>query len=207
MAQFPDAEADILVLVNSMVAGYAAHAADFPSSDAVSLTAALGTYNTAKIAQVDALAVAQVATEAKNVELNALEELMRDELKKSEVDVGSDSEKLEYIGWGPKAQPTSAVPPGQPRNLDPVIQGPGTLFLDWKSAARGSGGTVRTYVIERRAEPAGGGEFGEWAQVGIALETETTLIDQPRGVQLEYRVKGVNSGGESVPSNTAAVVL
>ena len=207
MAQFPKAEADVVALANAMIAGYTAHAADFPSADALGLTTALGNYNTAKTAQIDALAAAQVATEAKNVQLDALEELMRDELKKSEVDVGDDSEKLEYIGWGPKAQPVSPVAPGQPRNLDPVIQGPGTLFLDWKSPAPGSGGAVRTYVIERRDEPSGGGEFGPWAQAGIALETEATLIDQPRGVQLEYRVKAINSGGESVPSNTAPVVL
>jgi len=211
MAQFPNAEADIVALANAMIAGYTAHPADFPSmdplTDLVALTTALGNYNAAKIAQVDALAAAQVSTETKDLKLDDLEDLMRDELKKSEVDVGSDSEKLEYIGWGPKAPPTPAVTPGQPRNLDPVIQGPGTLFLDWKPPARGSGGAVRTYVIERREQPAGGGEFGSWAQVGIALETETTLIDQPRGPQLEYRVKAVNAGGESVPSNTEAVVL
>jgi hypothetical protein len=211
MAQFPDAEADIVALASAMIAGYTAHPADFPSmdplTDLVALQAALSDYQTVKTAQTDALAAAQVATESKDLKLDDLEDLMRDELKKSEVDVGSDSEKLEYIGWGPKAPPTPAVTPGQPRNLDPVIQGPGTLFLDWKPPARGSGGTVRTYVIERREQPAGGGEFGSWAQVGIALETETTLIDQPRGPQLEYRVKAVNAGGESVPSNTEAVVL
>lgn len=211
MAQFPDAEADIVALASAMIAGYTAHPADFPSmdplTDLVALQAALSGYQTAKIAQTDALAAAQVSTETKELKLDDLEDLMRDELKKSEVDVGSDSEKLEYIGWGPKAPPTPAVTPGQPRNLDPVVQGPGTLFLDWKPPARGSGGTVRTYVIERREQPAGGGEFGSWAQVGIALETETTLMDQPRGPQLEYRIKAVNAGGESIPSNTAAVVL
>ena len=207
MAQFPKAEADIAALANAMVAGYGAHAADFPSADAVTLTTMLTNYNIAKTAQVDALAAAQVATETKNLRLGALENVMQDELKKSEVDVGSDSEKLEYIGWGPKAPPSPAETPGQPRNLDPVVQGAGTLFLDWKAPARGSGGTVRTYIIERREQPAGGGEFGSWSQVGIALETETTLTDQPRGPQLEYRVKAVNAGGESVPSNTAAVVL
>jgi len=211
MAQFPKAEADVVALANAMIAGYTAHPADFPSmdplTDLVALQTALTDYSTAKTAQVDALAVAQVATETKNLRLDELEERMRDELKKSEVDVGSDSEKLEYIGWGPKAPPTPADPPGQPRNLDPVVQGPGTLFLDWKPPARGSGGAVRTYVIERREQPVGGGAFGSWAQVGIALETESTLIDQPRGPQLEYRVKAVNAGGESVPSNTAAVVL
>jgi len=211
MAQFPDAEADVVALASAMIAGYTAHPADFPSmdplTDLVALQAALSGYQTAKIAQTDALAAAQVSTETKELKLDDLEDLMRDELKKSEVDVGSDSEKLEYIGWGPKAPPTPAVTPGQPRNLDPVVQGPGTLFLDWKPPARGSGGTVRTYVIERREQPAGGGEFGSWAQVGIALETETTLMDQPRGPQLEYRIKAVNAGGESIPSNTAAVVL
>ena len=29
----------------------------------------------------------------------------------------------------------------------------------------------------------------------------------PRGPQLEYRVKAVNVGGESIPSNTVAIVL
>ncbi len=211
MATFPNAEADIVALASAMIAGYTAHPADFPSmdplTDLVALQAALSGYQTAKIAQTDALAAAQVSTETKDLKIDDLEDLMRDELKKSEVDVGSDSEKLEYIGWGPKAPPTPAVTPGQPRNLEPVVQGPGTLFLDWKPPARGSGGTVRTYVIERREQPAGGGEFGSWAQVGIALETESTLMDQPRGPQLEYRVKAVNAGGESVPSNTVAVVL
>jgi len=54
---------------------------------------------------------------------------------------------------------------------------------------------------------AGGGEFGSWAQVGIAIESETSLTNQPRGPQLEYRVKAVDVGGESIPSNTVAVVL
>ena len=207
MATFPKAEADVVALANAMVAGYGAHALDFPSSDAVGLTTALTDYNTTKTAQIDAEAAAQVATEAKNLKLDDLEELMRDELKKSEVDVGADSEKLEYIGWGPKAPPTPTDPPGQPRNLDPVSQGAGTLFLDWKAPVRGSGGPVRTYIIERRQQPAGGGEFGDWQQAGIAIESEVTLMNQPRGPQLEYRIKAINAGGESVPSNTAAVVL
>ncbi len=81
--------------------------------------------------------------------------------------------------------------------------GDDNLFLDWKSPARGSGATVRTYVIERREQPAGNCEFGSWAKIGIALETETTLSGQ----QLEYRIKAVNAGGESIPSNTTAVLL
>ena len=50
------------------------------------------------------------------------------------------------------------------------------------------------------SSPLFGGEFGSWSQVGIgiAIESEASFIDQPRGQQLEYRVKAVNIGSESV---------
>jgi len=209
MPKFPKREADILALVDAMIAGYAIHAADFPSHPVAPpwLTIKRAWYIATKKAQTEALAAAQVATDEKDAKLAALVELMKDELKKSEVDVGADSEKLEYIGWGPKAPPSPADPPGQPRNLDAAMQGAGTVLLDWKAPARGSGGQVRTYVIERREQTEAGGEFGDWQQACIALETESTLLNQPRGVQLEYRVKAINTGGESPPSNTVAVVL
>jgi hypothetical protein len=204
--KFPKRQADIEAMAVAMIVGYWNHAADFPSTDVDALSMAYTTYYNAKLAQTQALAAAQVATEQKDTKLAALIEKMKDELKKSEVDVGSDSEKLEYIGWGPKAPPSPADPPGQPRNLDAAMQGAGTILLDWKSPARGSGGNVRTYVIERREQPEGG-EFGNWRQVGMALETEVSLMNQPRGIQLEYRVKAINAGGESVPSNIVTVVL
>jgi len=207
MPKFPKRQADIEALALTMLAGYVAHIADFPSANKSGLFLALKGYREAQEADIDARAAAQVATEAKNLKLDDLEEKLRVELKKSEVDVGADSEKLEYIGWGPKAPPSPADPPGQPRNLDAVIQGTNTVLLDFKAPARGSGGNVRTYIIERRQQPEGGGEFGDWQQAGIALESETTLMNQPRGIQLEYHVKAINTGGESLPSNTVAVVL
>ena len=207
MPKFPKREADIEALALTMFTGYVAHVADFPSANKGGLFLALKAYRQAREADIDARAAAQVATEQKDAKLTALVDKMKAELNKSEVDVGSDSEKLEYIGWGPKALPSPAEPPGQPRNLDAAVQGAGTVLLDWKPPARGSGGRVRTYVIERRNQPEGGGEFGDWGQVGIAIESESTIMNQPRGVQLEYRVKAVNTGGESKPSNTVAVVL
>ena len=207
MPKFPKREADIEALALTMFTGYVAHVADFPSANKGELFLALKGYREAREADIDARAAAQVATEQKDVKLTALVELMKNELKKSEVDVADTPEKLEYIGWGPKAPPSPADPPGQPRNLDAVIQGTNTILLDWKAPARRSGGKVRTYVIERRQQPEGGGEFGDWQQVGIAIESESTIMNQPRGVQLEYRVKAVNTGGESVPSNSVAVVL
>ena len=64
--------------------------------------------------------------------------------------------------------------------LDPIIQGPGTLLLDWEPAA---GGTMHSYIVERR-EANKQGAFGDWDQVGVALETELQLTNQPRANSL-----------------------
>ena len=39
------------------------------------------------------------------------------------------------------------------------------------------------------------------------IHTEATLVAQPRGAELEYRIIAVNKAGESPPSNTVEVVL
>ena len=206
MPNFPKREADAIALADAMIAGYQSNAAVFPHADVPGLQALRTGYQTAKNAQVDAEAKALLMTEGKDEALVALEIQMKVQLRQSEVDTADDAQKLGLIGWGPKALAQPSNPPGQPRDLDPVIQGPTTLFLDWKPPAPGPGGRVRTYMIERR-EQVSGGAFNEWHQVAIALDSEITLTDQPRTVQLEFRVIAVNNGGNSVPSNTADVVL
>ena len=52
-----------------------------------------------------------------------------------------------------------------------------------------------------------GSSFGPWQQIGVSFEMETVITNQPRGTQLEYRIKSTNTTGESSPSNTVAVVL
>ena len=207
MPRFPTREPDVFMLANAMIEGYTTNPTIFTSADIPAMQTAFDEYHTAKADQVDKQGLAELATETKDHKLEALVDFMKTQLKQSEVDVAADPERLDLIGWGPKAPPQPSDPPGQPRNLDPVVQGPGTLFLDWKPAARGTGGTARSYIVERREEPPGGGAFNQWHQAGVALESELHLIDQPRNQQLEYRVIGINAGGQSVPSNTAPVVL
>ena len=43
--------------------------------------------------------------------------------------------------------------------------------------------------------------------VATAIETESTLVDQPKGAELEYRVIAINKSGEGSASNTVMVVL
>lgn len=210
MSTFPTKEAQVVVLAETMIAGYTAHPADFPSIDASAVSAlsgSLSNYQTDRNSQEDARAQAKIATVTKDGKLDALAELMKNDLKLSEVDVTDDPEKLAQIGWGPRQDPQPVVAPGQPANLHPVAEGQGMLWLAWDSPGTDTGGPVRNYIIERREQPAGGGEFGAWAIVGTALNNEINLLDQLRGVQMEYRVKAANVGGQSMPSNTAAVVL
>ena len=79
-------------------------------------------------------------------------------------------------------------------------QGTDFVELDWKKPA--DGGRVAAYKIQRRQLPG-----GPWTDVGAAIPSEQTLTAQPQGVQLEYRVIGINAAGEGPPSNTVAVVL
>ncbi|MBN1518024.1 fibronectin type III domain-containing protein [Candidatus Sumerlaeota bacterium] len=206
MPVFPKKEADIVALADNMIAGYTANPSDFPKSDVAGLQTARSNYQTDKDAQIDAKAKSQMATVKKDGSLDALVAKMGVELKQSEVDTANDPGKLTQIGWDEDAVPSPSSRPGQPRALDPVIQGRGKLFLDWKAPAPRTGGTVRSYIVERR-EANKQGVFGEWHQVGVSLESEIDLTDQPIDTQLEYRIIAINPGGNSVPSNTAAVVL
>ena len=45
------------------------------------------------------------------------------------------------------------------------------------------------------------------AQFPIAEADIATLVEQPRGKELEYRIIAVNKTGDGEPSNTAMVVL
>jgi len=64
------------------------------------------------------------------------------------------------------------------------------------------GGRVIAYKIQRRNRPE-----GTWQDVATAIETESTLVDQSKAVELEYRVIAINKSGDGSPSNTVMAVL
>lgn len=72
--------------------------------------------------------------------------------------------------------------------------------MDWKAPV--DGGAVAAYKVMRRERPA-----GPWEEVATAVISEATLVEQPRGKELEYRIIAVNKAGDGEPSNTAMVVL
>jgi hypothetical protein len=204
MPTFPNGETDVFSLAIEMVSGLTAHPADFPNVDGAALSGALNGYQAARTAQTDASGQAQVATATKNTELGELIAEMKKAIKQAEVDTVTDPSLLTEIGWGPKATPTPITAPGQPMNFKPLVEGPGTLELSWERPEEG--GPVRNYILQRR-DANEQGEFGDWQLLDLFYDTLAILADQPRTIELEYRVKAMNPAGESLPSNTATVVL
>ena len=204
MPTFPRKESELVALTTAMSSGYTAHAADFPNANVAAVTTAFNNYLTAKNGQTDLSAQAQVATTDKDAALEELETVLRQQLKQSELDVAAVPEKLELIGWGPKAGPTPATPPAQPQNFVATRQDIDSVTFAWDRPASAA---PRVYLIERRSQPAESGDFGSWQQIATTVERNAVVGSQPRGVQLEYRVKALNLAGESLPSNTSAVVL
>ena len=76
----------------------------------------------------------------------------------------------------------------------------GWVFLDWKETI--DGGKPAAYKIQRRERPT-----GDWQDVSTAMDSEMTLVAQPRGKELEYRAVAVNKAGDGEPSNTVMAVL
>jgi len=205
MPKFPKTEAEVVALAETMVAGLTTHAADFPSVTVATLSTALTNYKNQRQTQENAKSQAQIATVTKDEKLDALVELMKNDLKLSEVDVADDPEKLTEIGWGPRSEPEPIIAPGSPTELHPIAEGQGTIWLEWDKPE--SGGPVRNYIIERRQQAQTGGDFGAWTLANTTYNCEINLADQPVNIRIEYRVKAVNAAGESMPSNSVSVVL
>ena len=73
------------------------------------------------------------------------------------------------------------------------------MFLTWE--APDEGGEVAVYQIQRR-QPR-----GEWGDVATSIDRVELLRDQPRGVELDFRVLAMNRGGTGGPSATVKAVL
>jgi len=84
--------------------------------------------------------------------------------------------------------------------LEVPKQGAGRIFLDWKAPV--DGGNPAAYKVMRRERPA-----GPWEEVATAVISDATLVEQPKGKELEYHIIAVNKSGDGEASNTAMVVL
>ena len=202
MARFPRTDSEIVALAEAMETGLAANAVLYPAPPVavLDLTAAKTAYITASNAAIAARAAAEAATTAKDDKLDDLVDAMKSDLRYAENTVNYDDDQLKLIGWAGRKTATALTAPGQTRLLEAPRQGEGWVFLDWKAPIEG--GKPAAYRVMRRERPT-----GAWEDVATAVITEATLVEQPRTLELEYRIIAVNTAGEGEASNTAMVVL
>ena len=202
MARFPTREAAVKALAQNMATGLDGNGAVYPMPPVTA--AALQAELDDLIAQCDAVvaarAAAELATANKAASLAKLTDSMKFVLRYAEEAVDYDDAQLSLLGWGAKAAPKALTPPGQVGTLAILEQGEGWVKLAWKKPA--DGGTVASYKVERRERPS-----GTWTLIALAMETGTTLTQQERGKDWEYRIIAVNKAGEGMASNTVAAVV
>ncbi|MBI9018379.1 MAG: fibronectin type III domain-containing protein [Phycisphaerae bacterium] len=202
MATFPRTEAEIVVLANSMIAGLTDNTAVYPSPPILpaELSTKMSAYLAAKNAAIAAAAAYDAAITAKDEALEDMVDDMKTDIAYVENTAKNDSDKLKLIGWNSRKSRTALTQPGQSRLLEAPRQGDGWVFLDWKAPS--DGGKPSAYKVMRRERPE-----GTWADVATAIDSEATLVEQPKGKELEYRIVAVNKAGEGEASNTQMVVL
>jgi hypothetical protein len=202
MPRFPEKEADIAALAEPLWRGLLSNRPVYPKPPIhpiVLRTKSLVYKNRCEVLLAKK-ANAETATTAKDDALEDLIKALKSNILYAENTVNFDDAKLKLIGWAGRQTATALTPPGQSRFLEAPKQGNGWVFLDWKAPA--DGGVPAAYKAMRRERPA-----GAWEEVATAVISEATLVEQPRGKELEYRIVAVNKAGDGEPSNMAMVVL
>jgi hypothetical protein len=207
--QFPKRKNEIVLLAEQMLAGITANATTYPEAPftVTDLTASLTSVKTALSTRQAKEAAVTAAVEAENTAFETLTQEMKKILYLAEAYHENNTSVLSLIGWGSSSTPVANAP-SQPRELSSEIVDRGQVTLKWQPPKPNTGGAVRFYRIERRQKQSDA-TWLDWGKDAVYSSTakEITLTDQPKGVEVEYRVISVNVAGESTPSNTVRLVL
>ena len=201
MARFPKAEPKIAHLAQQIVDGLGRAGDVFPSPPVppAELKAQLDDYQEKNAALARSRAEAKIRRVDKNKALKTLKDSMRANLRYAEVMARRHPEQLTQLGWRPRRPRTPLKPPGEVRNITIRDEGGAWVLLTWEPPVEG--GEVAVYRIQRH-EPG-----GEWEDVATSIDCLELLRDQPRGVDVEFRVRAVNRAGTGGPSASVKAVL
>ena len=211
MPQFPRTKNDILVLAAKIVFGIQNNPVEYsnPPFDEAPLNTLLGDLVLQTADRVAKEAAAKAALDLENGTIESIKDESKSLIRLAEAIHNQDAAVLQLIGWDARAEAQS-LPPGEIRNLEVLDQGAGTAFIDWKSPSRtASVGLPDFYLIERRVVDiqtmAVTEDWGVWSDQ--ATQTEKTVINQPRGAEITYRVTAVNNNGSGPAVTSGQVVL
>jgi len=211
MPEFPDQKNEQLVLCAKVAAGIAANPTEFPNPpfDDVSLSTMVATTVSRIAVRVAKEAELKQAIDEEDMVHHAAIKVCKKYLAEAEARYPNQSAILKMLGWDVKAEARHLVP-GQVRNLEVAAQGPGIALLDWKAPARfKSVGETSGYRIERQIIDIQTRnvteEWGQWQSSCYA--TEEVLHEQPRAVEISYRIVATNRNGDGPASDVETIVL
>lgn len=201
MATFPRTEAEILALAELVIAGLAEHVDLFPAPTVpvAELRAAHDAFVAAKRAAQEAEAAAKLRYAEKAKALATFVDFLKKDLRYAENAAGDDNQ-LSELGWGGRRPRTKLGVPGQVMGVQIVEEGAGSIALRWKSPT--DGGAAAAYKVQVRHRSG-----GEWKPADMTVHRRILLTDQPRAVELEYRVIAVNRAGDGKESGVVSAVL
>jgi len=199
--RFPRTEAGIATLAGRVIDGLTNAAEDFPAPPVPveELRGKLDAFQAADTATVAAKTAFRSQHAAKDEALEDLVDAVKADLRYAEIAVRDAPQKLRALGWRPPRDGTPLQLPGEVRDITIVSEGDTWAILRWKPPV--DGGAPAFYCIQRRQESE------PWNDAGTATGTEQLMSNQPRGVELHYRVIAVNKAGAGPPSATVTLVL
>jgi hypothetical protein len=199
--RFPRTESEIAALAARVIDGLTSAAENFPTPpvSAEELRGKLDAFQAADTETVAAKAAFRSQHAAKDDALEDLVDAVKADLRYAEIAVRDAPQKLSALGWRLPRGGTPLQRPGETRDLTIVSEGDTWAVLRWKPPA--DGGAPAFYRIQRRQEGA------PWNDAGTATNAEQLMSNQPRRVELHYRVIAVNKAGAGPPSATVTLVL
>lgn len=210
MPQFPTRKNDLRALSQAIVAGIQTNPADFPTPpfDWGTLAGINGADVVNRTNRQNSEAATKGFVDVENANLDDMGVGARRQIDLATAMYPGNDAMLAKFGWSDNAAPKTDVEISQPRNLVAVVQGPGDATLDWNSPQTGAR-SLRNYIVERQVRDITTNtvteEWGAWQR--SVTQSEISLPDMPRGVNISFRVSAVNSTMTSTPSNTVDVVL
>lgn len=210
MAKFPITKSGIRAFARDILGGLQTNAAVFPTPpfEPAPLAAAIAQDQVNQAARMNLAAQLEAAILVENEGLKLVVELSKRELALCEATYRNDATKPALFGWTRVRQGGGGSRIGQPGELRATAQTAGATVLEWSSPSSGRA-RVQYYKIERQiTDPATLKVLEPWGQWQMsAVQTEIALSDQPRGVEISYRVMAVAATTVSLPTNNVEMVL
>lgn len=200
--KYPEAEAEILALARQVVEGLKQLGGELPAPP-VPLDEMHARLARADAVTAEVVVAATALRERHTVKNDAIQDVVdgtKATLKYAEVVFRDQPDKLSQLGWGPRRDGSTLEAPGEVRDIQITAEGDTWVALRWNPPV--DGGAVGGYKIQRKKKDGDG-----WEEVGSSVDTEHTLINQPRGIEMDYRVVAANKAGVGQPSATVTVVL